>query len=170
MFWSKVGQNKRGSLETVTIRFCITRLNSSVHSLGWRYRVKQYPSDSLLCHNDKNEAILTLLHNHVCITRKQYYFTLLLLSVRQTELFFAVHLSLSHGSRELRCPLRSGETEAQVLTTATWEINVRGINRISAFWLSHSALWATRQKWKSGLQCDSAALPSSAIGKLGNYK
>lgn len=127
------GWSKRSEvvLQIVTIRFCITGLNSSVHSLGWRYHVRQYPSDSLLGHNDKNEAILTLLHNPICITQNQYCFTLLLLSVRQTELFFAVHLSLSRESRELRCPLRSGETEAQVLTTVTGEINVRHKQNLS---------------------------------------
>lgn len=35
--------------------------------------IAQYVSGRVLtvCHNDRNEAIPTLLHNHVCIIRKQ---------------------------------------------------------------------------------------------------
>lgn len=50
-------------------------------------------------------------------------------------MFLALHLSLSHESKEWFYLLRNGETVAQeeVLAKVIWEVSVRGINRISAF-------------------------------------
>jgi len=46
MFWRKAGLGKRGRVfQIVVIWFCISEVNTSVHLLGWRHHVRQYPSD-----------------------------------------------------------------------------------------------------------------------------